>query len=61
MQKATRTNVHFDSALFAALLLLYPLYLVLLGVLLAWAVGAWWFLFPVVVLPALARCYVLWK
>jgi 1-acyl-sn-glycerol-3-phosphate acyltransferase len=61
VQKATRTNVHFDSALFAALLLLYPLYLVLLGVLLAWAVGAWWFLYPVVVLPALARCYVLWK
>lgn len=61
IKKMNGPNVHYDSALFATLLILYPLYLILLGVLLASATSGGWFLFPLVVLPVLARCYVLWK
>ncbi len=59
--KATRNNVHFDSILLGAFLVLYPLYL--LGISLALGALAGWtlFIFPIVLLPLLARCYVLWK
>jgi 1-acyl-sn-glycerol-3-phosphate acyltransferase len=61
VQKATRDNVHYDSVLFACLMLLYPLYLIGLGILLASAISLSWFLLPVFGFPILARCYVLWK
>ncbi|HSK13437.1 MAG TPA: 1-acyl-sn-glycerol-3-phosphate acyltransferase, partial [Phnomibacter sp.] len=58
---ATRDNVHYDSSLFATLLLTYPLYLITIGSAVAVAVSWHWFFFPVLVLPLLARAYVVWK
>lgn len=61
IKKATAGSPHYDSALFAALLITYSIYLLTIGLLLAFSYGAVWFLLPFVVLPALARCYVVWR
>ncbi len=61
IKNATKNNVHFDSLLLAALLVLYPVYLIGLGILLASATSPGWFVLPVLVLPLLARTYVIWK
>jgi 1-acyl-sn-glycerol-3-phosphate acyltransferase len=61
VRHATRNNVHYDSVLFALLIFLYPVYLLVLGSLLAIYVSGPWFLLPIVLLPLLARAYVLWK
>lgn len=56
--KRTHSNDHFDSVLFALLLLTYPLYLLLIGLLL-WALVPWqyaWELF--LLLPFFAWAYV---
>ncbi|MCU0374732.1 MAG: 1-acyl-sn-glycerol-3-phosphate acyltransferase [Chitinophagaceae bacterium] len=57
----TSKEVHYDSVLLAVLLLLYPLYLLLLSLALAFAAGGWWFFMPLLLLPALARAFVCWK
>lgn len=59
--KATRSNVHFDSILLAAFLVAYPVYLLLLSFIMVALAGWNWFIFPLLFLPLLARCYVLWK
>ena len=61
IQKATRDNVHFDSALFAVLLLLYPAYLVLLAICLSTAVGIGFIWMPLLLMPLLARAYMVWR
>jgi len=40
-QKACRDTVHFDAVLFAVMMLTYPLYLILVGVVLWNLMGAW--------------------
>jgi 1-acyl-sn-glycerol-3-phosphate acyltransferase len=61
VRHATRNNVHYDSVLFAVLLLLYPVYLLTAAVLLASTTSFVFMLLPLIVLPLTARCYVLWK
>ncbi|MDA3615012.1 1-acyl-sn-glycerol-3-phosphate acyltransferase [Polluticaenibacter yanchengensis] len=60
-KKKTAGSVFYDSILFALLLILYPIYLIIFcGVLTGitdWY-GAWW---GMIVLPVLAKCYVMWK
>lgn len=60
-KKKTAGSVFYDSILFALLLILYPLYLIIfcgvLTVITDWY-GAWW---GMIVLPILAKCYVMWK
>jgi hypothetical protein len=61
IKKATRDNVHFDSILLGAFLVAYPLYLLILAFVFFAYLGWWCFFFPLLVLPILARCYVVWK
>ncbi len=57
----TRNTVHFDSALFAVLLLLYPVYLIGLGIWLATATSTVWIVLPLLGMPLLARTYMEWR
>jgi 1-acyl-sn-glycerol-3-phosphate acyltransferase len=59
--KATRANVHFDSILLASFMVAYPLYLLAIALLLALTAGWVWFVFPLIFMPLMVRCYVLWK
>lgn len=61
IKKATLDNVHFDSILLGSFLVAYPLYLFLLAFILSGLAGWPWFFLPMVAMPLLARCYVLWK
>lgn len=57
----TRHEVHYDSVLLAVLLLLYPLCLLVLAFLLATATQWYFFMLPLILLPLLARAFVVWK
>lgn len=59
--KATRANVHYDSIMLAGLVFTYPVYLLVISIALSTLAGWSLFIFPIVFLPLLARCYVLWK
>jgi 1-acyl-sn-glycerol-3-phosphate acyltransferase len=62
ISKATRDNVHYDSVLLAALVFTYPFYLLAIAIVLKAFAGGWpLFFLPLIVMPLLARCYVLWK
>jgi len=61
IKKATRDNVHFDSILLGAFLVAYPIYLLILAFVFFAYLGWWGFFLPLLVLPIVARCYVLWK
>jgi 1-acyl-sn-glycerol-3-phosphate acyltransferase len=58
---ATRDNVHFDSILLGSFLVAYPLYLFITAFILSGLAGWAWFFLPIMAMPLLARCYVLWK
>jgi len=59
--KATKDNVHYDSALFAILMFIYPLFLLALGFVMSALISWPWFFLPIIVFPLLARAYVVWK
>ena len=59
--KATRNNVHYDSIMLAVMVFTYPLYLFLFAIVLNAFAGWPLFFLPLMVMPLLARCYVLWK
>jgi hypothetical protein len=59
--KATRNNVHYDSIMLAVMVFTYPLYLFLIAIVLNAFAGWPLFFLPLMVMPLLARCYVLWK
>ncbi len=59
--RATRNNVHFDSILLASFMVAYPLYLLMICLLLVLTAGWLWFVLPLILMPLLARCYVVWK
>ena len=52
---------YYDSILFSLLAFLYPLYLLIVGLIVCSFVGGWWALGAVVIMPLLAKSYVLWK
>ena len=52
---------YYDSILFSLLAFLYPLYLLIVGLIVCSFVGAWWALGAVAIMPLLAKSYVLWK
>ena len=61
IRAATKSNMHYDSILFAVMLVLYPTILAAAGL---WLAGqtAWYFFFlPFAIFPILARCYVVWR
>jgi 1-acyl-sn-glycerol-3-phosphate acyltransferase len=58
---ATKDTVHYDSALFAVLMFIYPLFLLALGFVMVSLISWPWFFFPLVVFPLLARAFVVWK
>jgi 1-acyl-sn-glycerol-3-phosphate acyltransferase len=61
VKRATSTNVHFDSALFTVLLVLYPVYLLITATIVASATHTAWALLPLIGMPLLARAYVVWR
>lgn len=61
VKKKTKNTDHYDSVLLAILLISYPLYLLLLTVLLIGLSGLWWFVFTLIILPVTARAWVLLK
>jgi hypothetical protein len=52
----TAQNDHFDSVLYALLLFSYPLYLLLISLLLSFVAG-WWALFVFAIAPITAWCF----
>lgn len=61
VHKLTRHDVHYDSVLLAVLLMVYPLFLIGLGIALVTQTSWSWFFLPIVGMPLLARAFVLWK
>jgi len=59
--KSIKETIHYDSVIFSAIALLYPIYLLLMAVIVLCTVGAGWALLTVLLLPLLARSYTLWK
>ena len=57
----TRHEVHYDSVLLVVLLLVYPVFLIGLGIALAVQTSWPWFFLPIIGMPLLARAFVLWK
>lgn len=57
----TRHEVHYDSVLLAVLLLVYPVFLLVIGIALAVQISWPWFFLPILGMPLLARAFVLWK
>ena len=60
-KQKTKNTDHYDSVLIAILLISYPLYLLLLTVMLIIFTGSWWFIFTLIILPLTARALVLLK
>jgi 1-acyl-sn-glycerol-3-phosphate acyltransferase len=54
-------EIHYDSILFCMIAFLYPVYLLSIAIVTGAFFGLWWALLIVVLLPLLARAYVLWK
>lgn len=54
-------SIHYDSILFTVIALSYPLYLLLIGILVLFSAGAVYALAIILLLPLLARSYTLWK
>jgi 1-acyl-sn-glycerol-3-phosphate acyltransferase len=54
-------EIHYDSILFCMLAFLYPLYIILVALLVCWLLGGWWALVTIVAMPLLAKTYTLWK
>jgi 1-acyl-sn-glycerol-3-phosphate acyltransferase len=52
---------YYDSILFCLMAFLYPFYLLTISLLLYCFVGGWWAIASVVLLPLVAKSYVLWK
>lgn len=60
-KKVSANNVHYDSIMLAILVFLYPLYLLLITVILLIATHQWWSLLVLAVFPLTAKAYLLWK
>jgi len=58
---ATRNNVHYDSIMLAVMVFTYPIYLLIIAFILNAFAGWPFFFLPLVVMPLLARCYVVWR
>lgn len=56
-----RGEQYYDSILFCLMAFLYPLYLFSVAALLYCFVGGWWAIASIVILPLLAKSYVMWK
>lgn len=56
-----RGEQYYDSILFCLMAFLYPFYLLTIAIVLYCFVGAWWAVASVLLLPLLAKSYVLWK
>lgn len=56
-----RGEQYYDSILFCLMAFLYPLFLLSIGLLVYSSVGGWWALAAVLLLPLLAKSFVLWK
>lgn len=56
-----RGEQYYDSILFCLMAFLYPFYLLTIAIVLCCFVGAWWAVASVLLLPLLAKSYVLWK
>ena len=56
-----RGEQYYDSILFCLMAFLYPFYLITIALVLYCFAGAWWALASVIVLPLLAKSYVMWK
>ncbi len=61
VHRLTRHEVHYDSVLLAMLLVVYPVFLMVLGIALSVQTSWPWFFLPVLGMPLLARAFVLWK
>jgi 1-acyl-sn-glycerol-3-phosphate acyltransferase len=59
--KSIKETIHYDSVLFSAIALLYPIYLLLVGSIVLFTAGWQWALLVVLLLPLLVRSYTLWK
>lgn len=55
--KKFSTIDHYDSVMVSLLLLLYPIYLVVIALLILWATSLWWFLGIIILSPFTALCY----
>ena len=56
-----RGEQYYDSILFCMMAFLYPFYLLSIAALLYFVVGGWWAIASVIVLPMLAKSYVMWR
>jgi 1-acyl-sn-glycerol-3-phosphate acyltransferase len=62
VRNKTKGTVFYDSVLFGMLFLLYPWYLLLLGLLLCWLGASSWVIVLIIILhPLLARCTLLYR
>lgn len=52
---------YYDSILFSLLAFLYPLYLLIIALVVGFFICGWWALGVVLAMPLLAKSYVLWK
>lgn len=52
---------YYDSILFCLMAFMYPVYLLVIGLLAGSLLGGWWALAIVCAMPLLAKSYVLWK
>ena len=59
--KQIKEDIHYDSVMFSAIALLYPIYLLLLAGIIFCTAGWLWALISILSLPLLARAYTLWK
>lgn len=59
--KQIKEAIHYDSVMFSAIALLYPLYLLVAAMIIFCTAGWQWALVSVLILPLLARAYTLWK
>ncbi len=56
-----RGEQYYDSILFCMMAFLYPFYLLSIAIVLYCFVGGWWAIASFLLLPLLAKSYVLWK
>lgn len=59
--KLTRGSVFYDSTMFAFLIVAYPIYLVIITVILLLLSHQWWALMVLVLFPLTAKAYLHWK
>jgi 1-acyl-sn-glycerol-3-phosphate acyltransferase len=59
--KSIKETIHYDSVIFSAIALLYPIYLLFTGCIVLFTAGWQWALLVLLLLPLLARSYTLWK